>query len=258
MMKFEGHALFSSLAFLSQWDDVAQNNPDWAYDNERSITVMIYKLDIMIEQFKVLDLRLSIRKAESIKFALSHRKSGSSHAMSRIFSSSLKELKERIEQELEDRSLFYVDEESMKYINEGEFLFGNDVINKFKNAVPDLSEAAKCLGMGRNTGCVFHLMRSMESAVHEMGCSLGVTTEDKSNKVLPWGILIANLDKKVAEFKDQNTRENWAAVAALLVHVKDCWRNPTMHPRQTYTHDEAREVFFAVRTFMKRLARELQ
>lgn len=257
MLKFEGHTLLSALALLSQLDDVAQNDPNWLYKSEERMNVMVSQIDILSVQLEVLDLRLSIKKLQSIKTAIKLHGSGNLQALSKVISSSLKELQERIQQELEDRNLFYVDAENTKYINDGEHSFSPGILDKFKDAVPDLSEAAKCLGMGRNTACVFHLMRSMESAIQEMGRLLNVTITGKNNRPLVWGVLIGNIDKKVKEIQEQDRRESWAAVVALLIYVKDCWRNPTMHPRQTYTKDEAREIFLAVRTFMGRLVREL-
>jgi hypothetical protein len=39
-----------------------------------------------------------------------------------------------------------------------------------------------------------------------------------------------------------------------LVAVNRAWRVPTNHPKETYTPDQAQEVFDATRTFMRELA----
>jgi hypothetical protein len=48
-------------------------------------------------------------------------------------------------------------------------------------------------------------------------------------------------------------KDEWSHCHANLYHVKQAWRNPTMHPRETYTQEQAREVFATVRTFMEQL-----
>ena len=51
-----------------------------------------------------------------------------------------------------------------------------------------------------------------------------------------------------------DARDNWSQVHANLYHVKQAWRNDTMHPKATYTEEEAREVFDAMKAFMRHLA----
>ena len=45
-----------------------------------------------------------------------------------------------------------------------------------------------------------------------------------------------------AKPKDDPTKTDWSEVQSLLFHVKDAWRNTTMHPKQTCTLEEAGEV----------------
>jgi len=75
-----------------------------------------------------------------------------------------------------------------------------------------------------------------------------------------WGFVL----RKVREGIDANwptvaTRssgdgELFDALYASLDAVKNPWRNPTMHPANKYTDDEAEHVFMAVRGFMMKLA----
>ncbi len=51
-----------------------------------------------------------------------------------------------------------------------------------------------------------------------------------------------------------NRKEALAVVCAHLQTVRLAWRNPVMHPKQTYTREEAHEVFNATRTLMNHLA----
>ena len=45
----------------------------------------------------------------------------------------------------------------------------------------DIAEAGKCLGVGRPTASVFHLMRVMEIGVPRFGDVLGVKLADEKN-----------------------------------------------------------------------------
>ena len=49
-------------------------------------------------------------------------------------------------------------------------------------------------------------------------------------------------------------KDKWSEALTLLVHVKQAWRNPTMHPKRTYTQAEADDIFRATRSFMQNLA----
>ncbi len=49
-------------------------------------------------------------------------------------------------------------------------------------------------------------------------------------------------------------RDEWSGRHVNLYHVKQAWRNSTMHPKETCTSEQAKEVFDAVRVFMRQLA----
>ncbi len=42
----------------------------------------------------------------------------------------------------------------------------------------------------------------------------------------------------------------YAQAASHLYNVKVAWRDEVMHPKQTYTFDEARDIFGNVKTFI--------
>ena len=52
-------------------------------------------------------------------------------------------------------------------------------------------------------------------------------------------------------------KAKYGAVLAHLNSVRIAWRNEVMHPKQSYTREEAHTIFQAVRAFMIYLA-ELQ
>jgi hypothetical protein len=52
-------------------------------------------------------------------------------------------------------------------------------------------------------------------------------------------------------------RKRDCEIAKYLRHVKNAWRNPTMHPKRTYTEEEARDILNCVRSFMRELVKVL-
>lgn len=59
---------------------------------------------------------------------------------------------------------------------------------------------------------------------------------------------IRALNQKAVETKA------YAAASSHLYNVKLAWRNEVMHPKQTYTHEEAKKLHSAVDTFVRDLA----
>ena len=101
--------------------------------------------------------------------------------------------------------------------------------------------------LGRYTASVFHLMRAMEIVVSSLGVK---TVIDKNNTDLEWGKILSNLKTPIEAMPKGKEKDDWSAALTLLVHVKQAWRNPTMHPKKTYTEEHAKEIFFATRSFM--------
>jgi hypothetical protein len=128
--------------------------------------------------------------------------------------------------------------------------FGHDVESKFPKASEDIVEAAKCLAFQRPTATVFHLMRVMEIAVQGLFSKiLAKGTIDR-----PWGMLLSDIAAAIALLPTKAERDAWSEVKSLLYHVKQAWRNDVMHPKQTYTQQEAESIFLAVKAFMASLA----
>jgi hypothetical protein len=159
------------------------------------------------------------------------------------------ELSNRLYDALIEEQFLHVPVEMARLYNGGS-LFGEEVEAKFQKISEDIIEAAKCLALGRYTASVFHLMRVMENAVKTLGTKLSVTVIDKNNVDIEWGKILANLSGPIEKMPKGDEKEKWSAAHSLLVHVKIAWRNPTMHPKQTYTEEQAKEIFSATRAFM--------
>lgn len=130
-------------------------------------------------------------------------------------------------------------------------LFGPEVEAKFSLMSEDIGEAGKCLVLGRSTAAVFHLMRVMELGVQKLGDELGVSfTADKN-----WQNILDEVNKAIKSLNHKLPRTKaLAEAAAHLYNVKVAWRNEVMHPKQTYTPEQAGEIFASVRSFTQDLA----
>jgi hypothetical protein len=130
-------------------------------------------------------------------------------------------------------------------------LFGKEVNSKFPGIQFDMVEAGNCYASGRGTACVFHLMRIMEVGVQQFGTKLGVASVTDKN----WQNILNEINKaiKVLPPKDRATVA-MSQAAANLYSVKLAWRNEVMHPKDTYTLEEAENLIGQVKLFMCQLA----
>jgi len=129
---------------------------------------------------------------------------------------------------------------------------GEAIALRFPEMSTDLSEAAKCLSFGLGTACVFHLMRAMERAVQLLGRKLRVALDVRS---ATWGQITARVDHALKALPNKTTaqrrkRDELAALSAHLNAVRLAWRNNVMHPKETYTAEEAEAIFRQVRLFL--------
>ncbi len=169
---------------------------------------------------------------------------------------SIEETHRRLQDELESVMLMHVDRARASYIEPQEPLFGPTVAMKFPNASFDIEEAGKCYGLGRGTACVFHLMRAIEIGLHYLSTAVGATLKPK------WGwqaILNDGLEPAINAMPESTDDEKQKKRAlqqarAHLHAVRLSWRNDTMHPKVTYTDEEAADVFAHTKAFMKHLA----
>jgi hypothetical protein len=67
---------------------------------------------------------------------------------------------------------------------------------------------------------------------------------------LEWGKILSNLRAPIEAMPKGEVKESWSNAFALLLHAKIAWRNPTMHPKQTYTTEQAMEIFAAFKAFI--------
>lgn len=159
-------------------------------------------------------------------------------------------LVQRLRDELSGVRFYFVSPEDAVFYGLKE-PFGGDVASHF-GVSEDAEAAGNCLALGQPTACVFHLMRVMECGVHTLGKALRVKFDPARQS---W-YEICNLASRAATnraAKTANQRAKNAKLGAAVSHlqtVRLAWRNEVMHPKQTYTAAEAREVYAATRAFM--------
>lgn len=167
------------------------------------------------------------------------------------------ELRGRLTDELELSLLLFVEPSKVRFFVEPNLFDTADVkvSARFPHAIRDIEEAGKCLALDRSTAVVFHVMRVLEIGLQEFGTKLGVSVvQDKS-----WQTILNNVNGAI-KCLPQSTREEkehlgkCAAIAAHLQNVKDAWRNDVMHPLESYTPDEALDIWNHSKALMVKLA----
>lgn len=171
-------------------------------------------------------------------------------------------IQETLVDELEQRLILCLPSDKSSLYT-GHDLFGPDAARNFPSAAREITEAAKCLALNRNTACVFHLMRVMEIALRALGHSLNEPQLDPKRNP-SWETILRRCDQEMQKPLAQRSPEwqqdesFYSTATANLRAVKDAWRNPTMHVEQTYDDETASEVWNSVRAFMRQIAVRLK
>jgi hypothetical protein len=172
------------------------------------------------------------------------------------------ELRSRVKDELDLVLTLVIPASDVQLYESSTSAFGDEAIQNFRAIRLEVEEAGKCLALSRGTACVFHLMRIMEVGLRALGQSLNDPKMDpKTNP--SWEAILKKADGELQKPYAQRSRE-WqtdqqffADATANLRAVKDAWRNPTMHIDIHYDEEKARDVWNAVRAFMRHLATRL-
>jgi len=167
----------------------------------------------------------------------------------------LEEVQNRLQDELSLQFLLSLTPKEAEWFSINAPRFGGGVEDKFPALVEDIDESAKCLGLGRYTASVFHLMRVMERGVQTFGQKLGITAVNILGQEKNWQNILDEINKSVKSLPQiDSLTKRYANISSNLYNVKLAWRNEVMHPKATYTPDEAEAIFLAVRGFMRELA----
>jgi hypothetical protein len=169
------------------------------------------------------------------------------------------ELVGRLEDEMSERMFLSLTPEEARYYRDPSKGW-EGILEKFASATFEVNEATKCLALNRYTASVFHLMRCMEIAIRATGRCLGVADPVKPAE-RNWGSILRTLKGVIDNrnsgnpaWLDETDRRVFEDVYVSIDAVRNVWRNATMHVEQTYTEEDAEDIWRAVRAFMRKLA----
>ncbi len=200
-----------------------------------------------------IDLKMSVISADRIKNKLKE-----SPKADKLLQDLINELNRRITDELKTRFVFVLPSSKASFYNPKKPIFGKEVADTFNNMNEDISEAGNCFAVGRYTACVFHLMRVMEKGVQKFAAKVDIAPSVTYND--EWQTILNAIRTKIGSLYSKHSdpdRVKYESVLGHLETVKIAWRNPTMHPKATYTEEEAKALLDAVKIFMKDLVKVL-
>ena len=206
----------------------------------------------MEENCKATLLNSPLLKIERIKTALTNSPRVS--CMQAFFM--VKELRERIEDELKSRLFMFVVPQKAPYcLNHN--LFGEEVTAAFPLARWDATSAGNCYAFGLNNASVFHSMRVLEHGLEWLASRFSM-----SFGVDNWGTVIDQIESKIKDMAKTMPKgltkmkqlEFYAQAAKEFSYFKDAWRNHVMHGRGNYGEDDAKRVLDHVGYLMGQLA----
>ena len=250
MLKINGKGFYVATTLLEAGRTRFQNADEDAVVHEDDRSGLKRDLESLISQLELLGTRVTKIAAARLLKNLDNPETTYGQVVQQY-----DHLDWRLLDELSGVHLFVLPEYLRAYFEPAEPLFGKGVAEKFAAANEEIDEAGKCFALRRSTACVFHLMRVMELGVQRLGSKMKIAINPKTET---WYQIMQHVDNaiKAMPVKSalQKTRKaRYAATAAHLDGVRIAWRNDVMHPKATYTEDQAKEVFDSVKLFIRDL-----
>jgi hypothetical protein len=158
-----------------------------------------------------------------------------------------------------DKHIFFRLTKDESTMFKGEDLFGAEVTAAFGSpeATYEITEAGKCLALGRHTATVFHLMRVLEKGLKALADNLNLQFNipfDYQN----WQNIIEQIESEIKKLEQlragqtkTDTLKAYSEIAKQFRYFKDAWRNGVAHSRETYGPEQALSIYRHVREFMQ-------
>jgi hypothetical protein len=167
----------------------------------------------------------------------------------------VKDFNGRMIDEMETHVVLLIPASAKKYFEEQQF--PSESVAAFPSATEDMIEAGKCFALGRYTACVMHLSRIVEVGLR---CIVQELPEVKLKH--DWGGQLNEIEKELEKrykFAGARTPDDlfFSEAASQIGHMKNAWRNPSMHVDRRYNDEVAGDIFNAVKAFMRHLATRL-
>jgi hypothetical protein len=171
-------------------------------------------------------------------------------------------VKERLEENLGMIQFKFVSPDESPWYS-AKMPLGQKVIDSFPSASYDISEAIKCRVLGRHTACVMHLMRVCEIGLKAYGTCLGVMSQI-TNAQAEWGAILRITNDEIQKL-NKSGDPTWTAdkrrffeeTHAYFHSVRVAFRNRSMHADQQYDYARAKEIYQAVRVWVRFMANHL-
>jgi hypothetical protein len=207
-------------------------------------------VNILMSIAKELELSVTPSKASTLLQSLSHGKNPTECGVR------MRDFQETLVQELNSIQFLPASADMIKYHGKSA-LFGELVAVAFSECSEDISEAHECLAFERYTACVFHAGRAMELATARLAKRMRVGKPDDD-----WQGFLKAINKAIDAMpyrtkQEREKRTPYAEAAGFSFQFKEAWRNPTAHPKRTYTRQEALDVMNGARAFMDAVARKI-
>lgn len=213
-------------------------------------------IEILRKCCEELGLTLSAEQAKRINARAAALRAIENRTMAPLgeLEAGLRELQQRICDELKLRIFLQVPIDKARYYEPDEPPFGQAVFDSFGSAIEDVLEAGNCLALDRDTAVVFHLMRVLEAGLKVLGKELGIPYAPSWESYLRQLATIIEGDWKSKSEAEKRNQSFYKDVLGDLQAIKLAWRNPTMHIVKSYSPEEAAHIYGCVKQFMVRLA----
>lgn len=170
----------------------------------------------------------------------------------------IQSISQRILDELKTHLFFQTKPENWPYYR-ASIKKWKDVTDKHPELIEDGDSAGRSIAFEMYTASVFHLMRIMERGLKLLGAKFGISDYEEKQ----WNTIVQNVRDEIEKkwpsheksltSSEKELRQNYNESLAYLTAVKNAWRNSVMHPKDTYTQEEAINIYNAVLAFMKNL-----
>lgn len=129
-------------------------------------------------------------------------------------------------------------------------------ISGFPSAEVEMIHSGNCFALGEYTACVFHAMRAVEVGLDAVRVNLGLSARNVNER--SWGNICNDIKTGISgKGKTWIKVDEYTAIYATLVSLKDAWRNQTMHVAATYDDTEARMILENTKHFIARLSAKM-
>jgi hypothetical protein len=253
MKQFQVKQLLAIQSILHQMNGYSQHLEESAQEtmvSEKMLTGTADVFEVMLTEVMA-DMESPMTQILVARVCENFRTDGLQLSL-RAFWAQVDEVQSRLFDEFESQGKFFYIPLSRASLFENQEPYGPSVSKKFPRIAEDVGEAFKCYACARYTACVFHLMRVMEHGVQSLGKRLKVTQVETT----VWQKILDQVNSaiKTLPAKAERTKKI-AEISAHLYSVKLAWRNEVMHPKSTYTEEEAENLLRQVGLFMAELAK---